>query len=54
MPPAFLDAMMVRDLTVFLRVDMDAGDGDGDGDDGVECRIGDLYVNTKDAAKEAY
>ena len=47
MPPAFLDAMMARDLTVFLRVDMDAGDG-------VECRIGDLDVKTKDAAKEAY
>lgn len=52
MPPAFLDAMTLRDLTVFLLVDMDAGDGDGDG--GVHCGIGDLDIKTRDAAKEAY
>ena len=52
MPPAFLDAMTLRDLTVFLLVDMDAGDGDGDS--GVQCGIGDLDIKTKDAAKEAY
>ncbi|KAI5779795.1 inositol-pentakisphosphate 2-kinase [Geopyxis carbonaria] len=34
MGQSFLDAMTVRDLTVFLRVDMDAPDDDGVVDDG--------------------
>ena len=49
MLPTF-GAMTARDLTVFLCVDMDAGDDDG----GVGCRIGDLDVEAKGAAKEAY
>jgi inositol-pentakisphosphate 2-kinase len=41
----FLDAMTVRDLTVFLRVDMDGG---------VECGVGDLDMKSKENGKEAY
>ncbi|KAA8914813.1 inositol-pentakisphosphate 2-kinase [Sphaerosporella brunnea] len=48
MKKGFLDAMTVRDLTVFLRVDMDAPSG------GVECGIGDLDMKSKENGKEAY
>ncbi|KAF8242569.1 hypothetical protein K440DRAFT_648161 [Wilcoxina mikolae CBS 423.85] len=43
----FTDAMTVRDLTVFLRVDMDV-------DPGVECGVGDLDMKTKEGGKEEY
>lgn len=42
----FLDAMTVRDLTVFLRVDMDTRE--------VDCGIGDLDMKTRDGGKETY
>jgi inositol-pentakisphosphate 2-kinase len=45
MGEGFTDAMTVRDLTVFLRVDMDGG---------VECGIGDLDLKTKEGGKENY
>jgi len=48
-PDSFMDAMTVRDLTVFLRVDMDA-----DGVDGVDCGVGDLDMKTKKDGKEKY
>lgn len=42
----FVSAMTVRDLTVFLRVDLDSGE--------VEARIGDLDLKTGEAGKWAY
>lgn len=48
-PDTFMDAMTVRDLTVFLRVDMDAP-----GVDGIDCGIGDLDMKTKHDGKEKY
>ncbi|KAH0603327.1 uncharacterized protein H6S33_007649 [Morchella sextelata] len=47
----FVSAMTVRDLTVFLRIDLDRGEGEGGG---VEARIGDLDLKTGDAGKWAY
>jgi inositol-pentakisphosphate 2-kinase len=49
MEEGFMNAMTVRDLTVFLRVNMDAGPGEG-----VECKIGDLDMKSKANGKEAY
>jgi inositol-pentakisphosphate 2-kinase len=43
----FTDAMTVRDLTVFLRVDMDV-------DGAVECGVGDLDMKTMEGGKREY
>lgn len=48
-PDSFMDAMTVRDLTVFLRADMDTP-----GVGGVDCGIGDLDMKTKQGGKGKY
>lgn len=47
----FVTAMTVRDLTVFLRIDLDQAEGEIAG---VEAKIGDLDLKMGDAGKWAY
>lgn len=47
----FVTAMTVRDLTVFLRIDLDGNEGEIGG---VEAKVGDLDLKTGDAGKWAY
>lgn len=47
----FVTAMTVRDLTVFLRIDLDGSEGEIDG---VEAKVGDLDLKTGDAGKWEY
>lgn len=47
----FVMAMTIRDLTIFLRIDLDQKEGEIAG---VEAKIGDLDLKTGDAGKWGY
>lgn len=46
-----MTAMTVRDLTVFLRIDLDEKEGEIEG---VEAKVGDLDLKTGEAGKWEY